>query len=342
LILVAISLFVLIGFAALAIDIGYFYHTKNQLQGAADASALAGAAMLDGTNSITQSNAKLEAVKFAGLNNASGSPVQLDPNNINELAVGSWVANTFTPDTAPINAVRVRARKTTKDAAGFPRIFGKIFDTTKQNIGAEAIAGRPPRASEYISFCKDICSGPLPRDLETGPTVTMNAFAWTTLDESTSSANNLKDLLCGVSPFVDNCGKQIWSTMGTDNSVLRVLESLMYNPNYETITKGTDTSTGFTTWTIMAPYIDPCPPGAQPDPQTVVGYVVIHITAICSPGGGGGSVTSVGGPSCTTAYSAPAAACSGHSNLVIVIDSVQCYPCGDPNTPRGHKAVLVK
>jgi Flp pilus assembly protein TadG len=338
---VAIALVVIIGFAALAIDIGYFYHTKNQLQGAADSAALAGAALLDGTNSLTQSNAKLEAVKFAGLNMASGSPVQLDPTNIDDVAVGSWVANTFTPNAPPINAVRVRARKTTKDAAGFPRIFGKIFDTTKQNINAEAIAGRPPRASEYISFCKDICSGPLPRDLETGPTVTMSAFAWTTLDESTSSANNLKDLLCGVSPFVDNCGKQIWSTMGGDTSVLRVLESLMYNPDYETITKGTDTSTGFTTWTIMAPYIDPCPPGAQPDPQTVVGYAVVRIKAICSPGGGAGSITGYG-PSCTAAYSAPPAACSGVTNNAIVIDSVQCYPCGDPTTPPGYKSVLVK
>lgn len=341
LVLVAISLVVILGFAALAIDLGYFYHTKNQLQGAADAAALAGAAALP-----DETDARTAAVSYAFKNIASGSAVQVssDGSNTltpsNDITVGHWNGG-YTAGGTPINAVQVRARKTDKDTTGFPRLFGKIFDTTKQNINTEAIAARPARASEYLSFCKDICSGPLPRELQTGPTVTMNGFAWTTLNESVSSANNLKVLLCDVSPFVDNCGKQVWSTMGVDNSVLRVLESLMYNPNYERITKDPPTGS-ISGWTIMAPYIDPCPPGAQPDPQTVIGYAYVHITAICSPGGGGGSVTSVGGPSCTTAYSAPAAACSGHSSLVIVIDSVQCYPCGDPNTPPGYKAVLVK
>ena len=351
LVLVAISLVVLLGFAALAIDVGYFYHTKNQLQGAADAAALAGAAKLDGTNNLIQTDARIEAIKYAALNSASGSPVHLssddsnvlaNDNGINDITVGSWVTNTYHAGGTPVNAVQVKARSTNKDAAGFPRIFGKIFDTTKQEIRPEAIAARPARASEFISFCQDICNGPFPIELQTGPSVTSNGFAWTTLTTtSVTSAAQLKTMLCDVSPFVDNCGLQIWSTMGGDTVDLRILESLMYNPTYETITKGTDTSTGLPTWTIIGPYINPCPPGTQPTPQTVVGYAVIHITAICSTGGGGGSITGWG-PSCSTAYSAPPAACSGHSNNVIVIDSVQCYPCGDPNLPLGYKPILVK
>ena len=40
-IIVAISLLVLIGFLALAVDVGYLYGTKNELQNTADAAALA-------------------------------------------------------------------------------------------------------------------------------------------------------------------------------------------------------------------------------------------------------------------------------------------------------------
>jgi Flp pilus assembly protein TadG len=42
----AICLFVLIGFAALAIDIGYLHTTRSELQNVADAAALAGARYL--------------------------------------------------------------------------------------------------------------------------------------------------------------------------------------------------------------------------------------------------------------------------------------------------------
>lgn len=43
---VAIVMFVLLGFAAFAIDFGYVYVVKNELQNAADAAALAGASVL--------------------------------------------------------------------------------------------------------------------------------------------------------------------------------------------------------------------------------------------------------------------------------------------------------
>ncbi len=353
LVLVAVALAALLAFAALAIDFGYFYHTKNQLQGAADAAALAGAVLLDGTTDPTQTAARQAAEDYAKLNRAAGSSVKISNNGANafsddnDIIVGNWDGVSINTTGTPINAMQVKARRTSASIdKGVTRIFGRIFDpmntNPKQDISATATALKPARASEYISFCKDICSGPLPRELETGPSVTMNGFAWTTLDESVSSANDIKDLLCGDSPFADNCGKKIWSTMGTLSVGMRVLESLMYNPNYEFSTKGTDTSTGYPTWTVMSPYIDPCPPGAQPDPQTVVGYAVIHIKAICETGGGAGSVTSIGGPSCNTAYSAPTHACDGHNSPRIVIDSVQCFPCGDPGTPQGYRAILVK
>lgn len=56
LVLVAITLTVLLGFAALAIDYGYLSHQKRKLQNAADAGALAGVQELsEGRNeNVTQ------------------------------------------------------------------------------------------------------------------------------------------------------------------------------------------------------------------------------------------------------------------------------------------------
>jgi len=77
LVLVALSLVVFIGFAALAIDVAYFYHTRHQLQGAADAAALAGAAELDANKPPNdQGDARSEAETFAAKNKAAGLDVR--------------------------------------------------------------------------------------------------------------------------------------------------------------------------------------------------------------------------------------------------------------------------
>jgi len=355
LVLVAISLVVLLGFAALAIDIGYFYHTKNQLQGAADAAALAGAVKLDGTNDPIQPDARHEAITYAELNSASGSPVHLSnddsnvlakDNGINDITVGSWAANTYTAGGTPVNAVQVRARSTNKDAAGFPRIFGKIFDTTKQEIQPEAIAARPARSSTFFYFCDIACSSTtsLPRILSTDTSAPFeNQFAWTSLTDPVTNASDLSAYICAESPFVDNCKIPLYSTTGTAASVLRDLEARMYDPTYESNMK--DIIGGkIYGWWVIVPVISPCPPGKQPAPQPVTQYANIHIKAICS--------SSASSPACgqqKLPYNhkddgPPVDVCKPYTppNDIIIIDQIQCYSCGDPNPPPGYKSVLVK
>lgn len=75
LVLAALSLSVIKGFAVLAIDIGYYYHTKNQLQGAADAAALP-----------DETTARAEAVKYALMNIAAGAAVQVSNDGSNFLS----------------------------------------------------------------------------------------------------------------------------------------------------------------------------------------------------------------------------------------------------------------
>jgi hypothetical protein len=86
-------------FLGLSVDIAYMYVVKNQLQVAADAAALAGAANLTGeldekNSSYEQMSARQEAWKFACKNKAAGDPVFLvsqdtncdnPPNNKNAL-----------------------------------------------------------------------------------------------------------------------------------------------------------------------------------------------------------------------------------------------------------------
>ena len=77
-ILVAVSLAVVLGMAALSIDIGYIYTAKNQLQAAVDASALAGASGLI----VNQAEATNRAIYYAGLNNCINDPVIIDAGNV--------------------------------------------------------------------------------------------------------------------------------------------------------------------------------------------------------------------------------------------------------------------
>lgn len=90
LVLMALMLAILLMFAGLAIDIAYMYYVKNELQVAADAAALAGAAKLDGcllggcladtSLHYSQTYARQDAWKFACKNRAAGQSVFLVTN----------------------------------------------------------------------------------------------------------------------------------------------------------------------------------------------------------------------------------------------------------------------
>lgn len=76
--LVTISLLALLGFIALAVDLGLLAVARSQVQNAADAAAMAGARTLNG-DSTTNNNyaaAGPEAVTAAGSNSVLGQPVQ--------------------------------------------------------------------------------------------------------------------------------------------------------------------------------------------------------------------------------------------------------------------------
>jgi len=146
----AVSLVVILGFTALAVDLGYVMCVRGELQVAADAAALAGvsaladSAVIFGSEdaSASAAEASSRAIYYAGQNAAEGESVELldsdvqagsvdDPNNLQSpLAVG----------VQPYNAVRVMVRKDEYANGPVNLFFAKIFGKETTDCWAEATA----------------------------------------------------------------------------------------------------------------------------------------------------------------------------------------------------------
>ena len=157
---VAISLPVILGFAALAIDMGYLHNAKIDLQTAVDASALAGASGLAHINNLYVGGTSEEAIvqahhyamEFAGANKVAGDGVTLapNPNNLDggDVEIG-YLADPDDPQQPLVrsnplqyNAVRVTARRTKGSPGGpiglfFARALG--FDSSELTATATAV-----------------------------------------------------------------------------------------------------------------------------------------------------------------------------------------------------------
>jgi hypothetical protein len=358
-VLIALMMVVLVAFVGLAVDIGYMYIAKGQLQNAADAAALAGASKLPDSTKV-----KTEATNFALKNKAAGNDVVITDSDIE---LGSWdpsklPENRFTKDGSPKNAVKVTARRDVAGATAanqgmVPIFFGKIFSLlpgggdgwSEMGTKAEAIAATPPRATGLITMCNDFCDADAiwpnvkvidpPRELETGPTAVApnpQLFGWTSLITSvTAPGFNLNDLICNWSPFVEVCGQQIYTTMGGDTTVLRDLEGTMYDPVFDSENKEKDADGNVTGWWLIVPITETCPPGLAGswDPKLVTKYAKIHISAINSTG--------VGNP-CRKFY-APSSIKKAYPNNVIVVDQISCVACANKDDMLGViKFTLVK
>ena len=131
LILFALMIIVLMGLLAFAIDIGVTVHHRAVAQNAADAAALAAAAVLERSESaVNRNKVRLEAEHYFQCN---------QPGVIPRVEVGRWdpVLRIFDPGIGPnleMNAVRVTAQW------NFDSFFGRVLGHTSYSAGAEAIA----------------------------------------------------------------------------------------------------------------------------------------------------------------------------------------------------------
>ncbi len=130
----------LCGAASLAVDYGRVQLTKTELRRAADAAARAGASSVP----ADVETARSLAVKYAGLNNADGTPVVLDPAS--DIDFGLWSSTTkqFTPlsgsSLTSANAIRVIARRSFARANAVPLLFARVLGVESTDVSATSIA----------------------------------------------------------------------------------------------------------------------------------------------------------------------------------------------------------
>jgi len=164
-VVVGIVISTLMGFVALAVDIGYVAATKNELQNIADSAALAGAGLLGQiylNMNLTQQQAyvcdnedhlltdpyaydnlsimaQAKDVVGSGKNKAGGQDIVIDDNDV---IIGKWNNNTqtFTPTTSEPDAVQVISRRDGVTNGPITSFFAKIFGINTIDVRADAIA----------------------------------------------------------------------------------------------------------------------------------------------------------------------------------------------------------
>lgn len=321
----ALLLFVLVGFAALTIDLGYFYVVKGQLQNAADAAALAGGSALKGnvgTNPFSnESSARLRAQYFASRNSAENSSVALDLNSSNsttgDIIIGCWdkLTNTMNTGCTIPNSVQVNARRSTDAGVGATPVntfFGKIFNKDTVNIGTTAVAQRPTKPTIPLAHCLPICPDepthitlPATFHLKTpggNDTYTMqDVMGWTEFSAD-SKATDLREE-GDVAKFIrgeleipiDVCNKVVYTNTGIGN--LRPTLQQQYDSNKDV--------NGI--WRVILPIFTECPAVNQSTEKlnTLVRYADAEVSSVNMDGNA--------------------------SDPTLTIKSATCMPCGTAN-----------
>ena len=155
-VLVAIVLTVILGFLALAMNIGHSRMVRGQLQNACDAAALAGARALDGTAAGVAA-ARAAAADYAG-RHVTDAAVTVGVDPAADVEVGNWNFSlpretAFTPlagatvaQLQQMNAVLVRAGRDSSRGNSLPVWMGGIVGLGTMNVTSQAVAvGGGPR-----------------------------------------------------------------------------------------------------------------------------------------------------------------------------------------------------
>lgn len=148
---VAVLLLVLLGFAALTVDVGAMYNARNDLQRTADAAALAAAGRLsDWSDGDPMEAARTVASDYTRSNRVFNHLMQLDPGTDVTFGRANYDVGTnryhFESVEALPDAVRVRVRMTNDSPNGaLSLFFAGLFGHRSKEMSADAIAMMVPR-----------------------------------------------------------------------------------------------------------------------------------------------------------------------------------------------------
>jgi hypothetical protein len=231
-IMIALVITVLLGFAALAVDTGYFFVTKNELQNIADAAALAAAGELGNQyfhgDPYNETAIKAAAVDV-GAKNQAGGKADINIRN-SDVEIGRWKDPDLNPNgfaiisnetylsetTVMPDAVKVIARRDGLANNPVSTFFGGIFGVNAVNVSADATAalsgplemkpGIPVGVSKYWFKPEhwpegDFCN----QDIKFHPTGDLEGCAgWHNYydpddpEKSNANAKQLKEILDGL------------------------------------------------------------------------------------------------------------------------------------------------
>src|SRR5689334_10712338 len=147
LVMAALMLPVLLGFAALAVDVGYMFDYRKQMQTAADSAAIAGA-IADG------SGANAFAVEAAAISSAAQNGFVNGTNGVTVTVcqppdLGCSTTYTYTASDAAVKVAITQAQST---------FFAKALTTlTSMNVGASAVASMGGDSGTSFIILRDTC-----------------------------------------------------------------------------------------------------------------------------------------------------------------------------------------
>jgi hypothetical protein len=205
-VVVAILIVVLIGFAALVIDIGKLYKTRGELQNASDSAALAGASGLDQTAAGIEA-ARVRAREFAELHTADLTEVDLDDADI---VFGDWndETRTFTPlgsdpaEPGEVDAIRVITRREAGTGNAVVFHLARVLGMTAGDVRADAIAvtGGPRSECGFPMVVSDCSLAEALADGTCGHCMTYqdsntDTAGWTSFDDGSVSGPVIADLI---------------------------------------------------------------------------------------------------------------------------------------------------
>jgi hypothetical protein len=303
-VVVALLIIIMIGAAALAIDIGHLSLVRNELQNAADAGCLAAARFLYDEDGTVNEGVNQIAYEAAIANKSDKSPVEVHWSGGNEGDVerGHWSfgTKTFTPnpstqsanlvgmsgedlDNDPnfVNAVRVRTRRQDTPAASFfARVFGhENFFLSTEAIAYLGFAGTlaPQEVDQPIAVCREAILTDEKYTCTIGRRITLGwesereIGGWTDFNQDEpcttgTNAHTVTSLVCN----------------GGNPNPIFVRQPVASNDHdisfaFTRLRQCWESATGRTRpWTLTVPVIS-CPDYQMGNCQSVVGAVTIHV-----------------------------------------------------------------
>jgi len=254
-IFVAIAMVMILGFAALAVDVGYLYVVRNQLQNAADSGALAGAQVLynDAGTSVNdladdvgadyarRHLAEQEEVVVLSSERGHWSfATRIFTPNDSLAPVDLWDVTTAELDanTDFINAVRVITRRKRDAGGSLPaHFFGQIFGGPRAEVMATAVgyigfAGtvEPDVLDQPIAICEAAIRDPVThaytcgvgRQINSGTgNIASETGGWTNFSQPCETANvpSVRPLVCSGNQFTVTFGNDMGTVGGMQDTV---------------------------------------------------------------------------------------------------------------------------